>query len=78
MEEVSTDYFAEAFSPLPGRCFRLVDREGEGGPMHCPEPPTWRGKFRAGDGRVYGVMACAGHAAVLTNRKPVRPTKNQP
>ena len=31
-------YYAKAFSPLPGRCFRLVARPGEGGPTHCPEP----------------------------------------
>jgi hypothetical protein len=24
-------YYAEAFFPLPGRCFRLVSRGGEGG-----------------------------------------------
>jgi hypothetical protein len=40
-------YYAEAFFPMPGRCFRLVARDGEGGPIHCPEPPTWRGTFRA-------------------------------
>ncbi len=30
-------YYAEAFSPLPGRCL-LVAHHGEAGPNHCPEP----------------------------------------
>jgi hypothetical protein len=57
----SAPYYTEAFSPLPGRCFRLVTRPGEGGPVHCPEPPTWRGSWRAPNGRRYRVNACAGH-----------------
>jgi hypothetical protein len=78
MEEVgSAEYYAEAFSPLPGRCFRLVSREdGQAGPMHCLEPPVWRGRFRAKNGKVYGVYACAGHAGPLTDRRPVRPAKS--
>ena len=36
-------YYAEAFSPLPGRCFRMVAHHGEAGPTHCPEPVAWRG-----------------------------------
>jgi hypothetical protein len=39
-------YYAQAFSPLPGRCFRLVDQP-QGGPKHCPRPPAWHGSFRA-------------------------------
>jgi len=35
--------YTQAFSPLPGRCFRLVSGGGGGGPTHCPEPPVWRG-----------------------------------
>ena len=54
-------YYAQAFSPMPGRCFRLVAHGGEGGPTHCPEPPTWRGPFRAPNGRRYRVEACEGH-----------------
>jgi hypothetical protein len=54
-------YYAEAFFPLPGRCFRLITRAGEGGPTHCPEPPTWRGSWRASNGRHYRVEACKGH-----------------
>jgi hypothetical protein len=58
---VTAPYYAEAFSPLPGRCFRLVARDGEGGPVHCPEPPNWRGTWRARDGRRYRAEACEGH-----------------
>jgi hypothetical protein len=53
-------YYAEAFSPLPGRCFRLVARGGQG-PAHCPEPPVWRGSWRAQGGVRYRVEACEGH-----------------
>jgi hypothetical protein len=61
IEGVTSPYYAEAFSPLPGRCFRLVTRPGgEGGPVHCPEP-TWRGSWRAPNGRRYRVAACEGH-----------------
>ena len=35
-------YYTQAFSPLPGRCFRLVSGGEGGGPTHCPEPPVWR------------------------------------
>jgi hypothetical protein len=40
-------YDTQAFSPLPGRCFCLVSGGEGGGPTHCPEPPVWRGPFRA-------------------------------
>lgn len=48
---MTAPYYAQAFSPLPSRCFRLVARDGEGGPTHCPKPPTWRGPWRAPNGR---------------------------
>jgi hypothetical protein len=54
-------YYAEAFFPMPDRCFRLITRAGEGGPTHCPEPRTWRGAWRAPNGRRYRVEACEGH-----------------
>jgi hypothetical protein len=53
-------YYTQAFSPLPGRCFRLVSG-GEGGPTHCPEPPVWRGPSVPPNGRRYRVGACEGH-----------------
>ena len=56
-------YYAEAFFPMPGRCFRLVSG-GEGdGPTHCPEPPRLAGTFRASNGRRCRVEACEGHRA---------------
>jgi hypothetical protein len=42
-------YYAEAFSPRPGRCFRLATQDGQGGPMHCPQSLVWRCTFRARD-----------------------------
>jgi hypothetical protein len=54
-------YDAEAFSPLPGRCFRLATSQGEAGPTHCPEPVAWRGSWRAPNGRRYRIEACEGH-----------------
>jgi hypothetical protein len=61
-EGMKSPHYAEAFSPLPGRCFRLVARHGgQAGPAHCPEPPVWRGTFRAKGGRRYTVEACEGH-----------------
>ena len=50
-------YYTQAFSPLPGRCFRLVSGGEGGGPTHCPEPPVWRGPFRIPNGRRYRVEA---------------------
>jgi hypothetical protein len=47
---------------MAGRCFGMVSGGSEGGgPTHCPEPPTWRGTFRARNGRRYTVEACEGH-----------------
>jgi hypothetical protein len=40
-------YYTQAFSPLPDRCFCLVSGGEGGGPTDCPEPPVWRGTFRA-------------------------------
>jgi hypothetical protein len=54
-------YYAQAFSPLPGRCFRMVPHHGEAGPVHCPEPVAWRGSWRAPNGRRYRIEACNGH-----------------
>jgi hypothetical protein len=66
-------YHGEAFSPVTGRCFRLVSRQdGQAGPIHCPEPPQWSGSFQARDGRRYAVQACDGHRAPLQNARPLR------
>jgi hypothetical protein len=65
-------YYAEAFSPLPGRCFRLATQDGQGGPMHCPQPLVWRCTFRARDGRRYLVEACEGHRPPVVSPQPAR------
>jgi hypothetical protein len=53
-------YYAEAFSPMQGRCFRMVAHHGQAGPTHCSEPVAWRGSWRAPSGRRYRVEACSG------------------
>jgi hypothetical protein len=70
---VEAPHYAEAFSPIAGRCFRFLSRgDQEAGPIHCPELPRWRGTFRAKDGRRYAVEACDGHRAPLQNARPLR------
>jgi hypothetical protein len=54
-------YYAEAFSPLPGRCFWMVAHHNEAGPIHSPEPVAWRESWRAPSGRRYRVEACEAH-----------------
>lgn len=61
-------HYAEAFSLIPGRCFRFVSHQEAGGPNHCPEPPTWHGAFRAKGGRRYAVEACDGQSSVSGTR----------
>ena len=58
-------YYAEAFSPMPSRCFRMVGQQGEAGPTHCREPVVWRGSWRAPNGRRYRAEACEGHRPAL-------------
>jgi hypothetical protein len=70
---VEVPHYAEAFSPIAGRCFRLVSRQDQqAGPVHCPEPPRWRGTFRAKDGRRYSVEACDGHRGGLEQARRIR------
>jgi hypothetical protein len=50
-----------AFSPQPGRCFRMVQsRQLQA--THCPEPPAWKGIWTDVKGRSWYVEACRGHA----------------
>jgi hypothetical protein len=53
--------YTQAFSPLPGGCFRLVAYHGEAGPTHCPEPVAWRGSWRPPNGRRFRIEACERH-----------------
>jgi hypothetical protein len=39
--------------------------DGEAGPTHCSDPPVWRGRFEARNGRWYTVDACDGHCGPL-------------
>ena len=67
-------HYAEAFSLIPGRCFRFVSHQEAGGPNHCPEPPTWLGAFRVKGGRRYAVEACDGHRASLEHGRRSLPS----
>ena len=64
-------YYTQAFSPLPGRCFRLVASGEGGGSTHCPDPPVWRALFRAPKGRRDWVEACEGHRPRLSYPRDV-------
>lgn len=68
-------HYAEAFTVLPGRCFRMVtdpDPARRGQPTHCGEPVVWRGRFRTPGEKTYGVDACEGHGDDLTHRTAAR------
>ena len=54
---MTAPYYAEAFAMLPAGC----PHWRAGRPVHCPEPPVWRGTWRARNGRQYVVEACEGH-----------------
>lgn len=62
-------HYANAFTIDPGRCFRMIQLEGVGHPMHCPEPIAWHGRFRANDDKLYRVDACQGHAEGLVQSR---------
>jgi len=51
-------HYAEAFTLLPGRCFRMVtdpEPPRQGQPTHCDTPVVWRGRFRTRVEQIYGV-----------------------
>jgi hypothetical protein len=50
-----------AFSPQPGRCFRMVYSH-QLQATHCYEPPAWKGQWQDVKGRWWYVEACAQHA----------------
>jgi hypothetical protein len=64
-------YDTQAFSPLPGRSFRLVAGGEGGGPTHCPEPPSG-GPLPYPNGRRYRVEACQGHRPRVTTAPRLR------
>ncbi len=59
-----------AFSPQPGRCFRMV-YSVQLQSTHCRRPPAWKGIWRDTKGRRWYVEACAEHAP----RLPSDPSK---
>jgi hypothetical protein len=65
---MGAQYYTEAFSPMAGRCFRMVTRASDVGPIHCPERAAWQGSFRARGGRRYMVESCEGHCDPLADR----------
>ena len=49
-------HYAECFTLLPGRCFRMVtdpEPQKRGQATHC-EPVEWRGQFRSEPSRFIG------------------------
>ena len=59
-------HYAESFTVMPGRCFRLITRlTAHGQPDHCPEAVVWRGRFTDRAGRRHEVDACDGHTSDL-------------
>jgi hypothetical protein len=75
---MATAHYADSFTVVPGRCFRLVNRpDAHGQPDHCPEPVTWHGTFTDGTGRRWEVDSCDGHASDLQNRISVPQSDSQ-
>ena len=53
-----------AFSPQPGRCFRMVYSH-QLQATHCPEPPAWKGMWQDTKGSSWYVEACWEHASTV-------------
>jgi hypothetical protein len=69
-------YYAEAFSPQPGRCFRMVTNPtpgAQGSPCHCPQWATVRGTFTDTTGHRWRCESCPDHAGPLTDWRPIPP-----
>jgi hypothetical protein len=60
-------YYAEAFFPEPGQCFRMVSGTTHGAPVLCPKPVEFRGRFQDGRGKWHDVWSCVDHAGDLTD-----------
>jgi hypothetical protein len=59
-------HYAQAFTVMPGRCFRMISKPtAHGQPDHCPAPVVYHGVFVDGTGRRWEVDACSGHASDL-------------
>jgi hypothetical protein len=61
--------------PLPGSCFRLIERlTAHAQPDHCPAPVRWRGTFTDRAGRRHQLDACDDHASDLESCSPRLPS----
>ena len=57
----------EAFSPLPDRCFRMVQsRQLQA--THCRGVPAWKGVWKDRSGHSWYVEACWEHAPKVARR----------
>jgi hypothetical protein len=55
-----------AFSPQPGRCFRMIQsRQLQA--THCRQEPAWNGIWTDRKGKGWYVEACREHAPKLTS-----------
>jgi hypothetical protein len=59
-----TDHVANAFSTIPGRCFRYVRRDA-GSPIPCPESVVVRDRWRDTSEGLRWVEACGLHVGEL-------------
>jgi hypothetical protein len=58
--------FITAFSPQPGRCFRMVySRQLQA--THCYELPVWKGIWKDRKGRSWYVELCREHGPWLSH-----------
>jgi hypothetical protein len=71
-------YYAEAFYPEPGQCFRMVSSSTQGSPVLCPKPVEFRGRFQDGRGKWYDVWSCIDHAGDLVKTASETATSEHP
>ena len=55
-----------AFSPQPGRCFRMVYSH-QLQADHCRQPPAWKGQWQDVKGHWWYIEACRKHAPQVTS-----------
>jgi hypothetical protein len=58
------NHVANAFSTIPGRCFRYVKGDANSS-IPCPESVVVRGRWRDNGGRLRWVEACGLHVGEL-------------
>jgi hypothetical protein len=71
---MTTAHYAQAFTVVPGRCFRLVEQPtAHGQPDHCPAQVVWHGTFTDRAGKRHQVDACDGHEGDVKDRTRTAP-----